>query len=132
MVDSQLRVAVREVLNLLLLRQDLLVHQVDLLSRHAILAHLSRLTGRGCLSSDIIERIFAVCFELRVFEFPSLQGVSALEFKTVHLAVGSSITDILSIRRLARFFVVLSDLVEVILVQLTHETGEVAMLEMLG
>ena len=38
---------------------------------------------------------------------------------------------ILAIRRLAAFFVVLSNLVEVVLVELAHETGKVAMLEVL-
>lgn len=37
-----------------------------------------------------------------------------------------------SIRRLAIVLVVLSDFVEVVLVQLSNETGKVAMFEMLG
>jgi hypothetical protein len=46
-------------------------------------------------------------------------------------AVGDLRPYILAIRRLAAFFVVLSNLVEVILIELAHETGKVAMLEVL-
>ena len=46
-------------------------------------------------------------------------------------AVGDLRSYILAIGRLAAFFVVLSNFVEVVLVELAHETGEVAMLEML-
>lgn len=39
---------------------------------------------------------------------------------------------ILPIRRLSILLVVLADLVEIVLVELAHKTGEVAVLEMLG
>ena len=39
---------------------------------------------------------------------------------------------VLTIRRLAVLLVVLADLVEVVFVELAHETGEVAMLEVFG
>lgn len=39
---------------------------------------------------------------------------------------------ILSVRRLAVLLVILTDFVEIVFVQLAHETGEIAVFEMLG
>ena len=131
MVHGQLGVAIGQVLDLLLLRHNLLVQQIDLLGGNGFLVLSSWLArGRG-FSSDIIQRILIVGAKFGVFEFPSLRhGLDAMprikEVKNVRSAY------IRTIRRLPVFLVILANFVEIILVQLADETGKVAVLEMSG
>jgi len=60
------------VLDLLLLRDNLLVEQVDLLSGNGVVVTLGLLAGRRGLSADVIQRFLAVGTKLGVFEFPGL------------------------------------------------------------
>ena len=48
-----------------------------------------------------------------------------------NLLTGPHRTDACSIRRMAAFFIVMSDLMEVIFVKLTNETSEIAVFEVL-
>lgn len=80
MVHRELRIAVRKVLDLLLLRDNLLVEQVDLLGGNGIVVILGLLAGRRGFSADVVQRFLAVGAELGVFEFPGLcDGISRVE-----------------------------------------------------
>lgn len=59
-------------LDLLLLRDDLLVEQINLLGGHGFLVGLGLLARRRGLSADIIQGFLAVGTELGVFELPGL------------------------------------------------------------
>lgn len=59
-------------LDLLLLRDNLLVKKINLLRGDGFIARLSLFSWRGRLSSNVVERFFAVCAELWVLEFPCL------------------------------------------------------------
>jgi hypothetical protein len=72
MVHGELCKAVGNVLDLLLLRNDLLVEQIDLLSGYRFFGACGRLAWRRGFATDIIEGILAVSPELRVLEFPCL------------------------------------------------------------
>jgi len=65
-----------------------------------------------------------------MLEFPCLKNYQSLILNT--LSPKQVNTDIRSVRRRRIVFVVLSDLMEVILVQLTDETCKVAVLEVFG
>lgn len=75
MINRQLRVSIRKVLDLLLLRYDLLVQKIDLLCRNGVVGVLSLLSRRRRLSSNVIKRLLAVRSEFRVFELPCLYVV---------------------------------------------------------
>lgn len=72
MIHGELCKAVGNVLDLLLLRNDLLVEQIDLLSGYRFFGACGRLAWRRGLATDIIEGILAVGPELRVLELPRL------------------------------------------------------------
>jgi hypothetical protein len=55
MINRQLRVSIGKVLDLLLLRYDLLVQKIDLLCRNRVVGGLSLLSRRRRLPSDIIK-----------------------------------------------------------------------------
>jgi hypothetical protein len=125
MIHRELGVAIGEVLDLLLLGDNLLVEEVDLLGGHRVIGVLSLLSRGRCFSANVIERLFAVRPEFRVLEFPRLFCVRGVPSTWTWGAY------ILPVWRLAIFLVILANLVEVVLVQLAYETGEVAVLEVL-
>jgi hypothetical protein len=128
MVNGHLGVAIGEVLDLLLLRNNLLIEKVDLLCGNRIIVRLCLLSWSRCLSSDVVEGLFAVCSKLGVFKLPGLDKASS---ETEIKRTATWDPHILSIRRLAILLIILSYFVEVVLVQLSHETGKVAVFEML-
>jgi hypothetical protein len=128
MVNGHLGVAIGEVLDLLLLRNNLLIEKVDLLCGNRVIVRLCLLSWSRGLSSDVVERVFAIRFKLGVFKLPGLGNASS-ETDINRTAIW--VPHILSIRRLAILLIILSYFVEVVLVQLSHETGKVAVFEML-
>lgn len=74
MVNRHLRVAVGDVLDLLLLRDNLLVEKIDLLCWHRVIVGLGLLPRRRGFSPNIIEGLFAVRSELGVLELPGLSS----------------------------------------------------------
>lgn len=59
-------------LDLLLLRHNLLVKKINLLRGYGVVCGLGLFSWRGCLSANVVERFFAVCAELWVLELPCL------------------------------------------------------------
>jgi hypothetical protein len=76
MVHGELGISVRKMLDLLLLREDLLVKQINLLSGSGVVVALGLLAGSGSFAANIVEGILAVGTELGVFKFPRLAGTS--------------------------------------------------------
>ena len=113
MVHLQLIVRLCKRLYLLCLGNDLLVHKVDLLDGYLFVAKIRGLPGCWSFSSDVVKGIFAVGSELGMLELPGIGPVGR-----------GSIT--------GRIVVVLSHLVEIVLVQLAHEGGEVRVLKVFG
>ena len=72
MVHRQLRIPVRNVLDLLLLGENLLVEEVDLLGGDRVVVVLGLLPGRGRFAPDVVERFLAVGSKFGVLEFPCL------------------------------------------------------------
>jgi hypothetical protein len=95
---------------LLLCRDKLCVEKIHLLGWHHVVHHGVRLARSRRLSSDVVQSILVVGFEVGVLEFPRTS----------------------SVRRHAALFIVVPDFVEIVFVELTHETGKVAVLEVLG
>ena len=110
LMDLMLGAFCRQGLYLLRLCRHLLVHQVDLLYGYLLLAQVGLLAGRRRFAPDIIEGIFVVCFEVGMFEFPRVGAVLCIY----------------------TIFVVLTHLVEIVLLELTHKPRKITMLERLG
>lgn len=86
-----------------------LAQDLNLLDRMGCVVVLRRLLGCGCFATDVVQEVLAALGEELVLELP---GVIAM--------VGR------------RRIVAVPNLMEVVLVQLSHERGKVAMLEVLG
>lgn len=135
-------------LDLLLLSKNLLVKQVDLLSWGGVVIVLGLLSRSRGFTANVVKGFLAVGTKLRVFEFPRLErwtcvshnyqvnGGDGVKGAMMCLNGGTRSSKgasyILTIRRLAILFVVLANFVEVVFVQLTNETGKVAVLEVFG
>lgn len=118
-------VSFRKLLELLLRRHQLAVDEVHLLGRILFVQRLSSLSRCWSLASDVVQVILLVCLELGVFELPRLD-------RLVHVICSRREgTDLGSVLGRSVVFIVLSDLVEVILVQLPDEGSKVAVLEVL-
>ena len=72
MVHRELSIAVREVLDLLLLGHNLLIEQVNLLCRDRLFIALSLFARCGGFASNIVEGLFAVGAKFGVLELPCL------------------------------------------------------------
>ena len=125
-VYAEVVISLLQLLELLLGRDKLCVEQIHLLRWNDILRHDVGFPWGGRLSSDVVERILVVHLEIRMFELPSLQRSVT---RRVQIGVDRPYPD--AVRRCAALLVVVSHFVEVVLVQLAHETGEVAVLEVL-
>jgi hypothetical protein len=125
--DGHFGIALGDLLDLLGLGHQLLVHQVDLLDRELALVHGRSLAWRRRLSPDVVQRLFVVRLELGVFEFPRLSGSA-----TAGKDSSGWRTDIWSVGRCPALFIVLAHFVKVIFVQLADEAGKVAVFEMFG
>ena len=128
-VDGHLSETVVQLLDLLLLRQNLLVQQVNLLRGDGVVIILGLLARGGGLATNVVEGFLAVGAKLGVFELPCL--------KTGSEASGGvwgswKHAYILTVWGLSILFVVLSHFVKIILVELSHKTGEIAVFEMFG
>lgn len=75
--NADLMIFVLQLLELLLGRHELGVHQIHLLRRHRIIHHLRGFPGRGGFPTNIIQRVFVVRLELWMFEFPCLDRLAA-------------------------------------------------------
>lgn len=129
MIYGQPGIAIGEQLNLLLLGEDLLVEQVDLLSGDRVICGLSLFARSRRFAANVIERFFAVGTKFGVFKFPSLFGKSVSFLSLLPSDGFGPNTYILTVRRLSILLVILANLVEIVLVELAHKTGKVAMLE---
>lgn len=120
-------VAVRQVLDLLLLCHNLLVQQIDLLCWNRIFV-VSGLLARGRrLPSNVVQRLFAVGPKLRVLKFPCLYAI----IKTLSMiSLRGSVAYIGTVWGLPILLVILTNFVKIVLVQLADETCKVAVLEM--
>lgn len=86
--------------------------------------------GCGCLATNVVERFFAIGAKLGVLEFPCLSVVNTRPTRIFFFS--RQCTYVLPIWRLAIFFIILSHLVEIVFVQLSDETSEVAVFEVFG
>ena len=74
MINAQLCKAIRDMLDLLLLRHDLLIHKVYLLRGQAIVVDLGWFPRCRSLTSDIIQGVLIIGLKLGMFELPGLRG----------------------------------------------------------
>lgn len=125
-------ISLLEMRQLLLRRHQLRVHQIDLLGGQRFFRDLGWFPGRGSFAANIIQRIFVVGFEFRVFELPCLRRSVGFSPPEVFMRLVAMSTHPEPVRGLPAFFVVVADLVKVVFVELAHEAGEIAVLEMLG
>ena len=123
-MHTQFVISLLQRLKLLLGRDKLCIEEVHLLCGNNVFGHDIGLPGSWRLSSDVVESILVVHFEVRVFELPRLSW-SAMHFARTVLY--QSYSD--AVRRGAALLIVVSHFVEVVLVKLAHETREVAVLE---
>lgn len=124
---AHLLILLLQLLELLLRGDQLTVHQVHLLGRHLFFDLRGRLARGWRLSTNIVQGVLVVRLELGMLELPCLDGVSKARGQSRCLRAYTW-----PIGRMSCFLVVVADLVKVILVQLAHEAGKVAVLEMLG
>lgn len=109
-VHTELVVAIRHVLQLLLRSDELCVKQIDLVrGHHHVFAVGNRSSWCRGLAANVLQRIFVVDLEIRMLKLPSPGAI-----RTLLIILG-----------------VVPDLVKVILVQLANKAGKVAMLEVL-
>lgn len=73
MVHIHFVISLLEMRQLLLRRHQLGVHQIHLLGGQCLLGDLGWFPGRGGFAANIIQGIFVVRFEFRVFELPCLR-----------------------------------------------------------
>ena len=72
MIHGELRIAIGEMLDLLLLGEDLLVEEVDLLGRNGLVGRLGLLARSRRFSANVVEGFLAVGSKFGVFKFPGL------------------------------------------------------------
>jgi len=126
MVYAKFIVLLLELLQLLLGCNELVAEHVHLLRRHHHLVGGGvGFPGRRRLPSDVVERIFVVRLEVGMFEFPRLPCVSSC------LLDAHCYTHACTIWRLPVLLIVVSHFVEIVLVQLSDERGEITVLEVL-
>lgn len=127
-MHAQLIVPLLQLLELLLSRNQLGVNQVHLLCRYHFIVDRIGLSGRRSLSPNVIQGVFVVHFEVGVLKLPRLRERESFSHQPHAVRVSYP----RPIGRSPSFFIVVSHFVEVVLVQLAHEAGEVAVLEVFG
>lgn len=91
-----------------------------------------RFSGGWCLASDIVQVIFAIYAEFRMFEFPSLRDKHRVSGDAHDRPGIQDMCAYLWAVRGCSVFLILANFVKVILVKLADETGKVAVFKMFG
>lgn len=136
MVNTEFVVAILKRVQLRLCCDQLVAHHIHLLRRnYHFLVGLIRLAWCRRFPPNVVQCILVVHLEVRVLKLPCLEAVSFGRLVRAPALVEGApqcATYARSIRRLPVLFIVVSHFVKVILVQLAHETREIAVLEVLG